>query len=998
MTSTLYIRSAYSLLESVIKIPDLLAKAKDLGFNTLGLVDHKNVNGAMSFYKQCQKANIRAIFGMDLDVKDDELEYRLVLYAKNDDGFQNLMRISSYLSTVSEVIDYDLLKTYLDAIIVAIPSDSNIFSGDYQNSFDYLKEHYDEYWIGLCKQEYAFQAKRNAEIKSIATNNHIRTFAMNEVYYLENEDAESYKILRAIKEKKLIDDPNLLDELGHEFKSQDLMLKLYAEEDLVNSDYLASLCNVKMAYEKTSLPKYNCPNGASSKDYLIALAKAGLNKRLKGNLTTEYVKRLEYELKIILKMHFEDYFLIVYDFILYAKRHKISVGPGRGSAAGSLVSYCLGITDIDPLQYGLIFERFLNPERISMPDIDTDFPDNRRDEVIEYVRDKYGKDHVGHILTYGTMQAKQALRDVARVLKYDRVDALCKAVPADLKINLTRAYNESKYFRQRVDFDYESRRVYDLALKLEGLPRHTSTHAAGIVLSLKKLSDVVPIVKVEEDLYSTAYTMEHLEELGLIKMDFLALRNLSIIDEIVQDINQTTAFDIHRIPLDDQKTFKMISSADTLGVFQLESPGMQNLLRKLRPNCFKDIALTIALFRPGPMENIPLYLSNRSHPQSIQYLHPDLKPILEETCGIIVYQEQIMTIARKLANFSYAKADILRKAMSKKKLEELSSLEKDFIDGCIKNGYSKQLASDIYELILKFANYGFNKSHSIAYARVAYELAYLKANYPLNFYKSLLNGVIGSSSKTYEYIAECLKVNQKILGPSINKSSGYYLIEDNAIRMPLSIIKNVGGAHLSKILEERKNHGIFKEYQETVLRLKSCSSAVIESLICAGAFDEFKLSRAMMLYNLANALKADEKMMQISDQFKLTLVNVKENNKEKLKQEYAVLGFYFSSNPLLEYKHQNGIDTRPIAELNYASGQIEGFGEIKSIREYTTKQGEKMCFLKVNDDTAIMDLVVGPYLYRNLREELYNAKGRYIYFSGDVRKEASCSVKRLELK
>lgn len=1000
MTTPLYIRSAYSLLESVIKIPELINEAKALGFNTLALVDHKNVNGAMSFYKQCLKANVKAIFGIDIDVRDDNLEYRLVLYASDDDGFQNLMRISSYLGTIDEIIDYDILKTYLNGLIVTIPSDSNIFSGEIEVRFAYLSEKYHDFYIGLVKQDYAYQQRRNQALKDIAKTYHIKTFAMNETYYLRPEDATSYKVLRAIKDKKLFNDPDLLDEPGHEFKNPILLSQLYAEEDLINTDYLASLCNVKMAYEHTSLPKYQCPNNASSKDYLIALAKFGLDRRLKGKVTPDYARRLEYELKIILKMHFEDYFLIVYDFILYAKKHQIYVGPGRGSAAGSLVSYSLGITDIDPLKYGLIFERFLNPERISMPDIDTDFPDNRRDEVIAYVRDKYGKDHVGHILTYGTMQAKQALRDVARVLEFDKVDAMCKAIPQDLKITLSRAYNESKYFRQRVDFDKASRRVFDLALKLEGLPRHTSTHAAGIVLSSKKLSDVVPIVKVEEDLYSSGYTMEHLEELGLIKMDFLGLRNLSIIDEIVQDINQYTPFDIRHINLDDQKTFEMISKAQTLGVFQLESSGMQNLLRKLRPHSFKDIAITIALFRPGPMENIPLYLSNRTHIETIHYLHPDLKPILEETCGIIVYQEQIMTIARKLAGFSYAKADILRKAMSKKKLEELSSLEKDFIDGCLKNGYDKQIASEIYELILKFANYGFNKSHSIAYARIAYELAYLKANFPLNFYKALLNGVIGSSVKTYEYVAECLKINQKILGPSINRSMGQYVIENNAIRMPLTIIKNVGSAAVLHIIEERMNHGPFTDYQEACLRLNGnkINKAVIESLINAGAFDEFRLSRASMLYNLADALKADPAMLRIDKSLNLVLTIIKDNEQAKLRNEYNVLGFYFSSNPLLEYKRQHNIETAALAELNYANGYVEGFGEIKNIREYTTKTGEKMCFLKVSDDTATMDLVVGPYIYRNLRETILESKDKYVFFSGDVRKEASCSVKRLEIK
>ena len=1000
MSSPLYVRSCFSLLESVVRIEELVTKTKALGFGSVALVDHNIMGGSVAFYRACLKQNLKPIFGLDFDILYQEKRYSVILYALDDEGYVNLMHLSSYLMCEKDYVTIDELGKYRSHNLLVIPSDSDLYRNDLEIVFKELESLLGEYYIGICGSQYIDQRNLNNQIKLKAQKYGIKTFALNKTYYLDKEDAESYKVLRAIKEKKTIDDKDLCDELGHHFLSPQEMQSLFSEDDLVMSDYIASMCNVKMEIEKTTLPKYECQNGISSRDYLVNLARVGLNKRLKGRVDDVYTKRLNHELKIIISMHFEDYFLIVYDFILFAKRNKIYVGPGRGSAAGSLVSYCLGITDIDPIKYGLIFERFLNPERISMPDIDVDFPDNKRDEVIAYVANKYGKNHVAHIITYGTLQARQVLRDVARVLGYDKIDALCKAVPNDLKITLKRAYEESKYFRQKIDLNEESRHLYELCLKLEGLPRHASTHAAGIVMSLKALDDVVPLVRIENGLNSTGYTMEYLEDVGLIKMDFLGLRNLSIIAEITNDIKNDHDFAINRIPLNDQKTFDLIKDVRTLGVFQLESSGMQALIRKMRPNTFEDIALTIALFRPGPMENIPLYLENRANPHNIDYLHPDLKPILESTSGIIIYQEQIMTIARKMAGFTYAKADIMRKAMSKKKLEELSKLQDDFILGCTKRGYDKKIAENIYALILKFANYGFNKSHSIAYARIAYELAYLKANYPLYFYKALLNGVIGSSAKTYEYISECMRIKQRIKGPSINASSDVYVIEGNSIRMPISIIKNVGNVYVSKILEERKIRGPFKDYHDAVLRLKRhISRPVFESLIDAGAFDEFAYSHKTMLNHLSDLLKQDEAMVALANpDFMVKLIRVDDNLKERIIREKEVLGFNFAINPLLEYKKQYNLDTKPFSELAYENGDIKGFGIIQSIREYTTKTGEKMCFITVSDDTGNFDLVVRPHLYQSYKAKLIDAKKKYVYFEGEVKKIASCTIRKLEIK
>lgn len=1000
MSTHLYVRSCFSLLESTIKVEDLVAKAKAEGFQSVALVDHLVLGGALPFYKAAKVANLKPIIGLSFDLIINENGYETVLYAKDDEGYVNLMHLSTYLMTHDQQIKLNDLNRFIAHNILLFPSDNKFFNQDLDVALTTLSQHFKEFYVGITNNQYFDQRDLNIKIKDYTQKYNFKCVALSKTYYLEKDDAEVYQVLTAIKSKQNIKDNDLVVKHNHYFMSQTDLHNEFAEEDLIMSDFLGSLCNVKMELEKTALPKYDCPQGTNSRDYLINLAKAGLEKRLKGQVRREYRERLYHELKIIISMHFEDYFLIVYDFILYAKRQGIHVGPGRGSAAGSLVSYCLGITDIDPLKYGLIFERFLNPERVSMPDIDTDFPDNRRDEVIAYVKEKYGVNHVAHIITYGTLQTKQVLRDVARVLNYDKIDSLCKAVPNDPKISLRRAYQESSYFRQKVDLNNESRRLFAICLKLEGLPRHMSTHAAGIVMSLKPLSDVVPLIRIENDLYSTGVTMEYLEDLGLIKMDFLGLRNLSIIAEIEEDINREEPFNLAKIPLDDPKTFDLICKVQTLGVFQLESAGMQNLLRKMQPQTFEDIALTIALFRPGPMENIPVYLYNRAHPDEIVYLHEDLKPILASTSGIIVYQEQIMAIARKMAGFSYGKADILRKAMSKKKLSELAKLEDDFILGCVKKGYQEELAKRIYDLILKFANYGFNKSHSIAYALVAYQLTYLKANYPKYFYKALLNGTIGSSVKTYEYISECMRIRQKIKGPSINHSYEGYVIEGDALRMPLSIIKNCGVVSVEKIVEERKLHGPFTDYENTVLRLKHVlNKTVFESLIASGAFDEFGYSHKTMMNSLYDILKKDDVMIGFDDpMFKIKLVNMEDNLSDRIAQEKEVLGFNFAFNPLLEFKKKYNIDTKVLSELVNATGEVKGLGILRSVREYTTKYGEKMCFLSVSDDSGKLDLVVQPQLYARYRTLINESKKKYLYFEGEMRKVGSCTVSKLEIK
>lgn len=1009
MSAPLYIRSVYSLLSSLCSIEGIISYGQRYGYKVLGLVDHNVLSGAMAFKKACRKASIKPVFGLEFDLRLDDMVYTMVLYARDDEGFKNLMGLSSHICTSDEkIIDLEILNKYRDHNVLTLMSDDMPLTRaidrheDLKEALKKQNELFGTYIVALCDHDKAINLNRDQTLKPFLKEHKIKMIALNRTYYLNRDDVEEYDVLRCIRDKKLLSDNDVVSESGRYFLNSEEFDHLYEKEDLINTELFSNSLNVELDF-KTSLPVYVNRNNLPSRDYLMSLCKEGLRRRLKNNVGNDYVRRLEYELSVIIKMHFEDYFLIVYDFILYAKKNGIMVGPGRGSAAGSLVAYCLGITDIDPLKYGLIFERFLNPERISMPDIDTDFPDDKRDEVIEYVKNKYGKQHVGHIITYGTLKAKQVLRDVGRVLNYPNreIDSICKAIPNVLDMNLDKAYNEAPLFRQKIEASEENRRLYRIARKLEFNPRHESTHAGGIVFSRKPLEEVVPITQIEADMYSTQYTMEHLEELGLIKMDFLGLRNLSIIAEICEEINSKEEFNIHKIPLNDPKTFKLIQDVNVMGVFQLESSGMRNLIRKMKPRSFEEIAMCIALFRPGPMKNIPIFLENRSHPERVVYLHPNLKPILEETYGIIVYQEQIINIARVMAGFTYGKADILRKAMSKKKLSELEKLYPDFIDGCLKKGYDRQLSEKVYELILEFANYGFGKAHSIAYAMVAYQLAYLKANYPLYFYKALLNGVIGSQSKTYDYIAECLNIKQKVKGISLNESGSTYQIKDQAIVMPFGICKDVGSISAAKIMEEREK-GPFKDYIDAVKRLtlNGVEKNVLENLIYAGAFDGFGYSRHTMINALsnvilyANAHRGEVSLMNDFDDTPI-IEQLKDDNMILAENEKNVLGFYFSFNPVADVKKKNNIRTDSLYQLSGQIGTVKGFGLIKRVKSLRTRKGDMMAFVDLVDDKGELSLAVMPKLYEQYGSQL--VKGKYVYFEGRIEKEASCLVRNMRI-
>lgn len=1017
MSTHLCVRSAYSLLNGTMTVQKIVHQAKELGFESVALTDVNTMHGVMEFVLECKKVNIKPIIGLEISVSYSEYNFPLLCLAKNDLGYKALLKLSSLVNTESKIIDIQTVLEFQDNLFLILYSDHSLFDQSLLNGNDKdIEELARKLWrllpnliLGISRQEDRFTSKQNQRLRTILNQLSVQTTACHRVYYAEAEEDENLRVLRAIDKQMLLSDKNLVKESFRYFLSDDEMLKLYGKEDCQMSDTIASQCDLKWESQKTYLPKFDTPKGISSSQYLTQLCLAGLEKRLEGNESIGvYRARLKSELDVIVSMQYEDYFLIVWDFIRFAKTQNIYVGPGRGSAAGSLVSYCLGITHVDPLKYDLLFERFLNPERISLPDIDTDFPDNRRDEVIQYVLNKYGKEHVAHISTFGTLAAKQVLRDVGRVMEISvrDLDSISKTIPNTLKITLAQAYNQSDRFRQLINSDERYQKLFKIASALEGLPRHISTHAAGIVMSSVNLSEVVPMIQIESDMLSTQFTMEYLESLGLIKMDFLGLRNLTIIDEVVQAIQKekNISLNILKVPLDDRKTLSLVHNVDTVGIFQLESEGMKNLLRQMKATRFEDIVATIALFRPGPMENIPEYINAKEKPSEIRYIVPELKPIVESTYGIMIYQEQIMQVAQKLAGFSLAKADLLRKAMSKKNANELTKLEQAFIQGCFKNNYPETIAKEIYNLIFKFANYGFNKSHSVAYAMISYQMAYLKANHPDYFFVALLNSVIGSEGKTFEYLQEAKNHNVGILGPSVNKSRDRYYLDNDSIRFPLQIIKGIGTVLSKEILLEQ-HKGIFKDYYDFVVRMNThrISKANFESLIDAGALDEFNLSRNTMKASLQDALNyADmikiEKNQQISIDTSLVkpldLIVVPDHALERVENERAVIGFYLSDHPLIYIKKKyNNLNS--IALLNISNTNQSFIAMIKKIKQHRTKTGSLMAFIQVYDESGDMDCVLMPNQYQMIADQLkINA---LVKVEGLVEKEKSCLVKKIDM-
>ena len=950
----LYIKTENSLLSSLIKIDELIKFAKSYNYKALSIVDN-NMFGVMEFYKKCLQNDIKPIIGLEV-----KLDNNLVLYAKNYNGYKNLLKISTIMS--ESKVDINILEKYSSDLICVIPF-------NYRFIYDELNKMFQNIFISYKnKEEYDL------------INKDISIY-MNETLYLQKKDSNYLKYLIAIRDGKKIDEVNILGDnhllLPEEIKNYDFNS---------NNQKILDMCNLKIELHKDLLPIYECPNNLDAYSYLKELCQDGMRKRFGSSVGKVYIDRLKYELNIINKMGFCNYFLVVYDYVKYAKEHGILVGPGRGSAAGSLVSYLLNITTIDPIKYNLLFERFLNPERVTMPDIDIDFQYDRREEVINYCVNKYGSKKVAGIITFNTLGAKQAIRDIGRVMdiNLDKIDALTKLI--DSNLSLRENYNDSK-LKRILNEDSELFNLYKVSLKFEGLKRHTSNHAAGIVMCNENLDEIIPLYK-KDGMFLTAYSMDYLEEQGLLKMDLLAIKNLTLIDTVLKEVNKKNkVISFDDIPFEDSEATNVFTSVNTLGIFQFESTGMMNFLRKFRPSNFQDIVAALALFRPGPMNNIDSYIKRKQNKEKIDYFDKSLEKVLKPTYGIIIYQEQIMQIASIMAGFSLGEADILRRAMSKKK-EEILLKEKDkFINGSIKRGYSEELARKIYDLILKFAAYGFNKAHSVSYATISYRMAYLKAHYKEDFMKTLLNFELNSVNKTKEYIYECKKEGLNILKPDINKSDKYYLKEKDGIRYPLTGLKNLGSMIVNNILDERKN-GDFKSIYDFIKRTnrKNINKKTLISLIDAGCFDSFDLNHRTMIDGIDLIINYGELIKDLDEEFVLLPeLEIKEeySKHELLKRELDVIGLYISDNPITEYKQKLNNKFNICDVSHWFDKNVNIIGTIDYVKEVETKKQDKMCFIKISDELASIDGVVFPQLYKTLNEI---KRDKTVLISGKVEK------------
>lgn len=1017
MTTHLFVRSCYTLLDSTIRIPELVSTAKKNGYQSVALTDHHVMHGIARFLHECKKEGIHPIVGLEVDVFYHEQKVPFLLLAKNNKGYANLMKLSSLLCDGREYATLEEFLTYSEHNFLIVYGEGGYFDAELisedrtgiSQKLALMKSELPTFDIAISYEETSLWRSKNAVLKALAKAQGILTVALNKIYYLAQKDYETLKVLSAIKQGTTLRDKNVTPITGRYFLSISEMEQIYDADDLRRTDEIASECHCDGELEKTGIPVYPLKDGITAEQYLPQLCLAGLKKRLNGDLKPVYVERLKHELQVIHQMGFEDYFLIVYDFIRYGRQKGIYIGPGRGSAAGSLVAYCLGITMVDPLQYNLLFERFLNAERVSMPDIDTDIPDIHRQEIIDYVYQKYGEQHIANIITFDTLAARAVLRDVGKAMDISKreIDMIVGLIPQTPKITLEKAYEQKEKLRVLLNASPQLMEYFNMSKRIEGLPKNKSIHAAGIVMSGKPIEDVIPTIQMAEGMKTTQFVGNYLEERGLIKMDFLGLKNLTTIDEIVQMIHKHNPdFNILSIPLNDAKTYRLFAQADTIGVFQFESDGMRNLLRKMKPNCFEDIIAALALFRPGPKDQINTYLEGRKNPASVVYPSKELEPILKETYGVTIYQEQVMLMAQIAAKFSLVKADILRKAISKKNEEELAGLRQEYVRGCKENGYSDETASLLFDLAEKFAGYGFNKSHAVAYGLVAYQLAYLKANYPLEFYTSILNSVIGDSTKSAIYITECRRKHISIEAPDVNRSMDIYYHNGKSIILPLSIIKDVGTLAARTILDERDKNGRFGDYFDFVARvvLRKINRTQLERLISAGALDEFDLGRTTMLNTLDDAIKY-AKLIQVPLGAQLSIdpqlvskpivVRMKDSQEELSENEKAALGFNLGEQPIVHLRQKLGITYPPLAELNSNRGLYRGFAYIQSVRQIRTRKGDLMCFLKLTDETGESDMAVMPNLYSQYSQ--YLVKGVYIQFYAKIQDEASFLANQIEI-
>lgn len=951
--TALQVKTSYSLLSSLNDIKKLVKHAKSLEYTSLAITDHNNMFGVPEFYQECKINNIKPIIGIELTIND----INILLYAMNNNGYHNLIKLSTIISERDLTIND--LKEYSNNLILIIPH--KYYNEEIYNIYEYK-------YIGYSTKE----EKENIKKDKIF---------INDVSYINKKDYKYLDYLYMIKASKTLGEYELNTHINKHLLSQEEVEEISDTRDIINTSIVTDLCNVEITHTKDLLPIYD--ESINAYEYLQYLCNKGLNRRLNNQVPQEYQERLAYELTIINQMNFCNYFLIVWDYVKYAKNNNILVGPGRGSAAGSLVSYTLGITDIDPIKYDLLFERFLNPERVTMPDIDVDFDSEKRQDVINYVTEKYGEKRVAGIITFDTLAAKQVIRDVARVMQLSLadVDEICKQLS---KSSLLESLENNIKLKRLINSSPKFQKLYDIAMHLEGLPRNIGIHASGIVMSRINIDETIPLYKNQRGIYTTAYSMNYLEPLGLLKMDFLGISNLTLIAEVISNIREKEKLNItfSNIPLNDQKALDIFKEVKTDGIFQFESTGMRRFLEKLKVSSFDDIIAALALYRPGAMDYIDNYIRRKEGKEPIDYIDKSLEPILKPTYGIIIYQEQIMNIARILAGYTLGEADILRRAISKKKEDILLKEKPKFIEKSINNGYSKETSENIYNLILKFANYGFNKSHSVGYATVAYKMAFLKKYFFKYFETAILNNVIGHETKTQTYITEIRQNNIKIIPPDINISTYKYQVTEYGIICPLSIIKNIGLSTCNDILKEREN-GQYKSFTDFVTRTysKGINKKTLISLIYAGCFSNLGHNMQTLINNLDNIINYAELSqdmgiielvqpeLQIHDEYPNELL---------ISNQLSTFGFYLSNHPITKYRTNKDIITTKIKE--YYDKTITMTLLITRIKEITTKNNDIMAFVTGTDEYGQVSLTIFPKQYKEYKKikeyDIINIRGK----------------------
>ncbi len=1047
----LHVHTEYSLLDGSNKINEYVARVKELGMNSAAITDHGVMFGCIDFYRAAKAAGIKPILGCEVYVapgsrfdreigQAEDRYYHLVLLAENNHGYENLMKIVSKAFVdgfyYKPRVDMDLLQEYHEGIIalsacLAGEVAKNITRGMYEEAKSAALRYEKIFGKGnffLELQDHGIpqQQRVNQQLLRMSQETGIALVATNDVHYTYDTDAEAHDILLCVQTRKLLSDENRMRYEGGQYyvKSPEEMAELfpYIPEALENTQKIADRCEVEIEFGVTKLPKFDVPAPYTSWEYLNKLCYDGLKERYTGDLT-ELEKRLEYELGVIKTMGYVDYFLIVWDFIRFARDHDIMVGPGRGSAAGSLVSYTLGITKLDPIKYNLLFERFLNPERVSMPDIDVDFCFERRQEVIDYVVEKYGKDRVVQIVTFGTMAARGVIRDVGRVmdLPYAQCDAIAKMIPEELNITIDKALKMNPELKNLYTTDEMVKKLIDMSRRLEGLPRHTSMHAAGVVISQKSVDEYVPLARASDGSIVTQFTMTTLEELGLLKMDFLGLRTLTVIQKAVKLIekNKGISLDMDHVDYNDKAVYDMLGAGKTEGVFQLESAGMTSFMKELKPESLEDVIAGISLYRPGPMDFIPQYIEGKNNPDSIHFLCPQLEPILSATYGCIVYQEQVMQIVRSLGGYTLGRSDLVRRAMSKKKAAVMEKERQNFVygneeegvPGCVNRGISEEIANKIYEQMMDFAKYAFNKSHAAAYAVVAYQTAYLKCHFPVEFMAALMTSVIDNPPKVAGYILSSRKMGIDILPPDINKGDSTFSVDGGGIRYGLSAIKSIGKPVIEAIVAERNQRGSFTSLRDFIERMtgKDVNKKAIENFIKAGAFDELPGNRRqkMMVYaQILDSVVQEKKNMMAGQMslfdlvpeeektaYEIRMPDVEEYPKEaKLAFEKEVLGIYISGHPLEEYetcwrKNISAVTTDFMPDEESGQPKVRDGQQVivgGMITEKTikyTKTNKVMAFLTLEDLLGTVEIVVFPRDYeKNVRlmeiDEKVFIKGR----------------------